>query len=94
MKYIFMNHRIRQKRPRNPVIVCQSHPLIDGCAPDPSNLLLGNASTTIESNHFDLMVGSVKIGSVRFSQRGLAACETHEVRAWVELEDGVSVVPA
>lgn len=73
MKFVFMNHRIRQPRPSGPVIVCQS-----------------NVGTE-EANHFDLMLNGVKIGSVRYSGRGLKACETHHVRAWVELDDSVTV---
>lgn len=75
-QYIYMNHRIKQKRPRKPVIVCQRT--------DPAQ--------TIESNCLVLMVGGRAIGKVVFDRSGLDACKTHDVKAWVELSDQVTVV--
>jgi hypothetical protein len=47
----------------------------------------------VESNGFDLFFDGFKIGRVVFDPKGLAACKTHDVRAWVELEKNVEVVP-
>jgi hypothetical protein len=80
MIHIFMNERIRQKKPTKPVIVAQ--------AP-------GGAQT--EANRFNIYLGDgeILLGSVVFEPKGLAECETHEVKAWVELDPRVvSVRPA
>lgn len=77
-QYIYMNHRIREKKPSGPVIVAQDE-------------LLGLPRIR-ESNEFDLWIHGYKLGRVVFKPEGLAACETHEVRAWVELDDLVQIV--
>lgn len=71
---IFMNERIRQKKPTKPVIICQ--------APD---------GHQVEANRFNLYLGDgeILLGSVVFEPKGLDACETHEVKAWVELDPRV-----
>jgi hypothetical protein len=74
-QYVFMNEKIRQKKPCGPVIVVQ-----DG------------AGAQYEANAFDLIFEGVLIGRVRYDRAGLDACETHEVKAWVELADGVEAV--
>jgi hypothetical protein len=79
-QYIFMNHRIREKKPRGPVIVAQD----DFSAID-------NTPRQRESNEFELWHHGEKIGRVVFEPKGLGACKTHEVRAWVELDDLVVV---
>lgn len=75
-QFVFMNHRIREKKPSGPVIVVQQ----DGAQR--------------ESNDFVLMFRGQPIGRVVFPGHPLDAVETHEVRAWVELEDDVMVVDA
>ena len=45
-----------------------------------------------EANEFEIQFRGQPIGRVKFSPKGLAACETHEVRAWVEFEDDVDFV--
>lgn len=75
MKYIYMNERIRQKRPRKPVIVCQA----------PEGI--------VESNSFALCVNGIVIGHILYDRDGLPECETHDVKAWVQLFDHVEVVP-
>lgn len=69
-----MNERIRQKKPTKPVIVAQ--------AP-------GGAQA--EANRFNIYLGDgeILLGSVVFEPKGLAECETHEVKAWVELDPRV-----
>lgn len=74
-QYIYMNHRIKQKKPNKPVIVCQRE----------------NPVQTIESNQFVLSVGGRAIGRVVFRPSGLPQCTTHEVKAWLELDDDVAV---
>lgn len=74
MQFIYMNHRIRDKKPAGPVIVVQGE---EGVR---------------EANEFSLRIGSVVIGRVVFDPYGLDACNTHEVKAWVELNDHVDVV--
>lgn len=75
MQYVFMNHRIRMKKPDGPVIVC----------------LDGKSGGSLESNNFVLRIGGVEIGRVVFDPKGLDACTTHQVTAWVELNDDVDV---
>lgn len=74
MKCVYMNHRIKQKNPRKPVIVCQGD------------------TQTREANEFLFYYDGVYIGRVVFDRKGLPTCETHEVKAWVELEQNVAVV--
>lgn len=78
-QYIFMNHRIRDKKPKGPVIVAQD------------DFTLDNTARQRESNEFELWHHGTKIGRVVFDPKGLAECKTHEVRAWVELDDLVIV---
>jgi hypothetical protein len=73
MKYVYMNHRIRDPKTKGPVIVVQ--------APD----------ETREANEFEIIFRGQPIGRVKFDAHGLAACETHDVRAWVEFEDDVEL---
>jgi len=73
-QYVYMNERIRQKRPTKPVIVCQAPERI------------------YESNHFALVIDGRVIGRVVYNRKGLDACETHDVKAWVELCDDVFVL--
>lgn len=68
-----MNHRIKQKKPRKPVIVCQDD------------------ETITEANTFELSYDGKVIGHVVFDPSGLDACETHDVKAWVEVNDKVDV---
>ena len=77
MIHIFMNERIRQKKPTKPVIVCQ--------AP---------GGEQREANRFNIYLGDgeILLGSVVFEPKGLAECETHEVKAWVELDPRVVTV--
>jgi hypothetical protein len=75
-QFVFMNHRIREKKPSGPVIVVQ------------------HAGVQRESNDFILMFRGQPIGRVVFPGHPLDAVETHEVRAWVELDDDVEVVDA
>ena len=74
MQFLYMNHRIRDKKPAGPVIVCQGE------------------EGTREANEFVLRIGNVVIGRVVFDPHGLDACNTHEVKAWVELNDHVDVI--
>jgi hypothetical protein len=75
MKYVYMNHRIKQKKPDGPAIVCQGK------------------MDTVESNRFELIVNDEIIGYVEFHPAGLAECATHDVKAWVEFADFVTVRP-
>ena len=79
---LFMNHRIREKKPRGPVIVCQD------------DFTLDNTPQQRESNEFQLWHHGEMIGRVVFDPKGLVECKTHEVRAWVELDDVVTVSSA
>lgn len=74
MKYVYMNHRIRDAKPKGPVIVVQG------------------PKDTREGDDFEIRYYGQPLGRIRFSQNGLTACDTHEVRAWVELHDDVDVV--
>lgn len=76
-QFIYMNERIREKSPRKPVIVAQDD-------------LYGTARVR-EANAFDLWHHGEKIGRVVFDPKGLAACETHDVKAWIEFDDLVTV---
>jgi hypothetical protein len=75
MKYCYMNHRIRMKKPDGPVIVVQ-----------------GEDSTT-EANEFQIWVGGKLVGHVAYNPRGLVACDTHDVKAWVEFDETVELRP-
>lgn len=75
-QYVYMNERIRQARPRKPVIVVQRT----------------NPAQRVESNCFAILVGGRAIGRIVFSPEGLAQCESHEVKAWIELDDDVSLI--
>lgn len=79
MKYVFMNHRIRDEKPAGPVIVVQEQLTSDG----PSQR---------EADEFEITYHGQPLGRIKFSPKGLVACDTHHVRAWVELEDDVDVV--
>jgi hypothetical protein len=74
-QFIFMNHRIKQAEPAGPVIVCQQ----------------GAGGPQREANEFEILYRGQPIGRAVFEPCGLAACETHAVRAWVEFEDDVDV---
>lgn len=78
-QFIFMNHRIRDKKPAGPVIVVQD------------DFTLDNKPRQRESNEFELWHHGEKIGRVVFEPKGLAECKTHEVHAWVELDDIVVI---
>lgn len=45
-----------------------------------------------ESNEFEIFYRGQPIGRVKFDRDGLDKCETHHVKAWVELEDDVEVL--
>jgi hypothetical protein len=47
---------------------------------------------TREANEFEIIFRGQPIGRVKFDRAGLPACETHDVRAWVEFEDDVDLV--
>lgn len=74
-QYVYMNERIREKRPKKPVIVVQS--------PDETQV----------ANLFELKVGDIVIGYVAYDRKGLDACVTHDVKAWVEFHDAVKITP-
>jgi hypothetical protein len=78
-QYIFMNDRIKQRKPNGPVIVAQDD--------------LHEVKTR-ESNEFELWHHGDKIGRIVFDPKGLKACKTHDVKAWVELDDLVTVSSA
>lgn len=78
--YIYMNEQIRKAKPSRPVIVAQD----DARALQPIR----------ESNEFILWHHGQRIGRVLFRAEGLPACDTHEVHAWVELDDTVVVQDA
>jgi len=46
---------------------------------------------TTEANEFELRFDGFKIGRVVFDPKGLKACKTHDVKAWLELAAGVDV---
>jgi hypothetical protein len=69
-------HRIRDPKTKGPVIVVQGE----------------REGETVEGNEFLLYAEGQYIGRVVFDKKGLAACDTHEVRAWVELESNVAIV--
>ena len=73
MKTIYMNHRIREKKPSGPVIVVQDE-----------------AGTT-EANSFAITVGGEVIGFVEFDSKGCPQVTTHDVKAWVEFNDRVTL---
>jgi hypothetical protein len=75
MKYVYMNHRIKMKKPDGPVIVVHSE------------------TEKVEANAFEIIVGGKTIGVVDYDPRGLKACRTHEVRAWVNFSDDVELRP-
>ena len=75
MQFVYMNERIREKKPRKPVIVVQ-----------------GTDETQV-ANLFEIKVGDIVIGYVAFDRKGLDACLTHDVKAWVEFHDAVKLTP-
>lgn len=77
-QYLFMNEKIREKKPSGPVIVAQDD--------------FSGAVRQRNADEFEFWHGGEKIGRVVFKREGLPECETHEVRAWVELDDTVIVV--
>jgi hypothetical protein len=76
-QFVYMNHRIKDKNPKGPVIVAQD----DLAGP-----------RVREANEFELWFHGTRIGFVRYVPTGLEACETHDVKAWVELDDLVQIV--
>ena len=78
MKYVYMNHRIREKKPSGPVIVCQTE--------------RDDVSLSEEGNAFAIYYKGERLGSVIFEPKGLPQCETHDVKAWVEFHDAVDVL--
>jgi hypothetical protein len=82
MKYVYMNERIREPKPNKPVIVVMN---VGANVPD------SERGTVREANEFEIVAFGQPIGRVKFSPKGLAACTTHEVRAWVEFEDDVEL---
>jgi hypothetical protein len=78
MKYLYMNERIRQKRPRKPVIVCQNE---DGSKVE-SNLFCIRVPGL-----------NMVIGTIEFDPKGLDVCKTHDVKAWVEFHDAIEIIP-
>lgn len=74
-QYVYMNDRIKQKKPRGPVIVVQK--------PD----------ETLAADLFEIRVGNMVIGYVAFDRKGLDACPTHDVKAWLEFHDAVVITP-
>ena len=81
-QFLFMNHRVRDSKPKGPVIVCQDDYSLD------------NTPRQRESNEFEIWHHGEKIGRVVFDPKGLADCKTHDVKAWVELDDIVIVSDA
>lgn len=79
MKYLFMNEQIRKAKPSRPVIVCQEELTSDG-------------PTQREANEFEIWAAGHFVGRIKFDRDGLEACETHEVKAWIELNDYVRVI--
>jgi hypothetical protein len=78
-QFLFMNHRIRDKKPSGPVIVAQD------------DFVLDNTPRQREANEFEFWHHGEKIGRVVFDPKGLTECKTHDVRAWVEFDDLVIV---
>jgi len=74
--FIFMNHRIREKRPRGPVIRVQG----SGHADPAHNFTEGNT----------VVINGPSI--VRFDPRGLPFAPEHHVTAWIEADDRDVVV--
>jgi hypothetical protein len=77
-QYIYMNERVRDPKTKGPVIVVQDD--------------IHSSCNVRESNEFEIRFHGQSIGRVKFDPKGLAACATHEVRAWVEFDDDVEVV--
>jgi hypothetical protein len=48
----------------------------------------------MEANGFDLRFDGFRIGRIVFDPKGLPACKTHDVKAWLELAENVEVTPA
>lgn len=46
----------------------------------------------VEYNEFEFWVDGRPVGKVVFNPDGLSACETHDVKAWVEMYDEVLVI--
>lgn len=46
-----------------------------------------------ESNEFELFHEGRRIGRIVFDRAGLPECSTHDVVAWVELDDRVRIAP-
>jgi hypothetical protein len=78
MQYLFMNERIRDYEPDGPVVVAMDD-------------LVGGEMRTREADEFELWVHGIKIGRVVYDAKTLKVCETHAVKAWVELDDLVIV---
>lgn len=74
-QYVYMNERIREKKPRKAVIVVQG------------------VDETQVANLFEIKVGDIVIGYAAFDRKGLDACVTHDVKAWVEFHDAVKLTP-
>jgi hypothetical protein len=76
-QYVFMNEQIRLARPKRPVIVCQDR-----------------TGHQVEANLFEIVVDGKVVGRVKYADgHFLGVVETHDVKAWVEFEDGVTVRP-
>ena len=75
MKYVYMNHRIRMKKPDGPVIVVHGE------------------EETVEANAFEIIINGETIGVVDYDPRGLHACKTHDVKAWVTFGNWVELRP-
>ena len=77
MRYIFMNHRIRDKKPDGPVIVTQSD---------------GRTKTQVHANQVAIKDNAGNIlARVVFEDVPNRHIKTHEVRAWIEVYDDDAV---
>ncbi len=74
--FIFMNHRIREKHPKKPVIRVQG----SGAADPAFNFREGNT----------VVINGPSI--VRFDPRGLPFAPEHHVTAWIEADERDVVV--
>lgn len=84
-KYIiYMNERIKQKRPSKPVIDCLERITVNG----------DEWTGLMQANCFELQLSNGTVVARIVYDPKKNPVETHEVKAWVEVMPGLVVVPA
>lgn len=61
--------------------------------PDGPVIVAHGETETVEANAFEIIINGQTIGVVDYDPRGLKACRTHDVKAWVSFSNDVELRP-